>query len=43
MDVDWGGKLIANSLVYWGDHETHPNGLSITEAVWGAMIPVPTI
>ena len=35
MEVDWGGKLIANSLDYWGDHETHPNGHKISEVDWG--------
>ena len=24
-EVDWGGKLILNSMVDWGNHETHPN------------------
>ena len=35
MEVDWGGKLRANSVVDWGAHETHPNGHSITEVDWG--------
>ena len=26
MEIDWGGKLIANSMVHWGAHEIHPNG-----------------
>ena len=35
MDVDWGGKLIVNSNVDWGIHETHPNGHNICEVDWG--------
>ena len=34
MEVDWGGKLIANSMVYWGTHETYPNGHNISEVDW---------
>ena len=43
MDVDWGGKLIVNSNVDWGIHETHPNGHNISELTGEVMIPVPTI
>ena len=25
VEVDWQGKLTANSMVYWGTHETYPN------------------
>ena len=35
MEVDWGGKLIINSMVDWGAHETHPNGHNISEIDWG--------
>ena len=35
IEVDWEGKLRANSVVDWGAHETHPNGHSITEVDWG--------
>ena len=35
MEVDWGGKLIVNSMVDWGTHETHPNGHNISEVDWG--------
>ena len=35
MEVDWGGKLILNSMVDWGAHETHPNVHCITEVDWG--------
>ena len=38
MEVDWGDKLIINSTVDWGTHETHPNGHNISE-----MVPGPTI
>ena len=31
MEVDWGGKLIVNSMVDWQAHETHPNGHNISE------------
>ena len=48
MEVDWGGKLIANSMVYWGAHEPNPppppqidtTSLKLTGE---AMIPVPII
>ena len=33
MEVYRGGKLIANSLVYWQAHETHPNGHSINRSL----------
>ena len=36
MEVDWGGKLIINSRVDWGAHETHPNGHNISEIDWGS-------
>ena len=35
MKVDWGDKLIINSLVDWRTHETHPNGHDISEFDWG--------
>ena len=35
MEIDWGGKLIVNSMVDWGAHETDPNGHSIAEVDWG--------
>ena len=35
MEVDWGGKLIINSMVDWGAHETHSNGHNISEIDWG--------
>ena len=35
MEVDWRGKLILNSMVDWGAHETHPTGHSIPEVDWG--------
>ena len=35
MEVDWGGKLIVNSVVDWGTHETHPNGHNVSEVDWG--------
>ena len=35
MEVDWGGKLIINSMVYWGAHQAHPNGHNISEVDWG--------
>ena len=35
MEVDWGGKLIVNSMVNWGVHETYPNGHNISEVDWG--------
>ena len=35
MEVDWGGKLILNSMVDWGTHGTHPNGQNISEVDWG--------
>ena len=35
MEVDWGGKLIDNSMVDWGTHETHPNEHNISEVDWG--------
>ena len=35
MEADWGGKLIMNSMVDWGTHETHPTGHSISEVDWG--------
>ena len=41
MEVDWGGKLILNSMVDWGDHETHPNGHSLTEVDWGGHDVIP--
>ena len=34
MEVDWGGKLVVNSLADWGTHETHPNGHNISEIDW---------
>ena len=34
MEVNWGGKLIANYMVYWGTDETHPNGHNISEVDW---------
>ena len=34
MEVDRGRKLIANSMVLWGTHETYPNGHSISEVNW---------
>ena len=39
MEVDWGGKLIVNSIVDWGDHDTSLNpmdGHNISEVDWGA-------
>ena len=35
MEVDWECKLINNSMVDWGAHETHPNGHNISEIDWG--------
>ena len=35
MKVDLGGKLIINSMVDWGAHETCPNGHNISEIDWG--------
>ena len=35
MEVDWGGKLIVNSMVNWGFHETYPNGHNISAVDWG--------
>ena len=35
MEVDWGGKLIINSMVDWGTHEIHPKGHSISKVDWG--------
>ena len=35
MEVDWGGKLIVNSMVDWGTHETHTNGHNNSEVDWG--------
>ena len=35
MEVDWGGKLIDNSMVDWATHETHPNGHNISKVDWG--------
>ena len=35
MEVDWGGKLILNSMVDWGTHGTHPNGDNISEVDLG--------
>ena len=32
---DWGGKLIDNSMVHCGTHETHPNGHNIPDLDWG--------
>ena len=37
-EVDWGGKLILNSMVDWGNHETHPNGHNIYDADWGGHV-----
>ena len=34
-EVDWGGKLILNSIVDWGTHGNHPNGQNINEVDWG--------
>ena len=34
VEVDWGGKLILNSMVDWGAHETHPNEHNISEIDW---------
>ena len=31
MEGDWGDKLIINSMVDWGAHETHPNGYNMSE------------
>ena len=42
-EIDWGGKLIDNSMVDWGTHETHPNGHNIPNLDWVVMVPVPTI
>ena len=39
MEVDWVGKLIANSMSYWGAHEIHPNGHNISEVDWGGHDP----
>ena len=38
MEVDWGGKLIINSMVDWGAHEAHPNGHNISEVDWGGHV-----
>ena len=35
MGVDWGGKLIVNSMVNWGVHGTYPNGNNISEVNCG--------
>ena len=35
MEVDWGGKLIINTMVDWGTHETHTNEHNISEVDWG--------
>ena len=37
MEVDWGRKLIANSMVNWGSHKTYPNGQNISEVDWGDL------
>ena len=39
MEVDWGGKLIVNSMVNWGAHETHQNEHSTTRVHWGDHDP----
>ena len=35
VEVDFRDKLIDNSMVDWGTHETHPNEHSISEFDWG--------
>ena len=35
MEVDRGSKLIVNSMVDWGTHETHPSGHNTSEVDWG--------
>ena len=39
MKVDWGGKIIVNSMVNWGVHETHQTEHSTTRVHWGDHDP----
>ena len=41
IEVDWGDKLKANSVVDWGTHATHPNGHNIAEVDWGGHDSIP--
>ena len=38
-EVDWGGKLIVNSMVNWRAHEDHHNKDSTTRVHWGDHDP----
>ena len=39
MEVDWGGKLIVNSMISSGVHETHQNEHNNTRVHWGDHDP----
>ena len=43
MEVDWGDKLIINTMVDWGTHETHPTGHNISGVDWGGNDAIPNI